>query len=97
MAIAAEPSLPSGPPLAADWAAVSVTVELETTRLAPGDVRQAGDDKLQRCPAAAAAAAIATTKIGHTWIATMPMETTLTWTTGMGDPHDWPCACPLTG
>ena len=30
MAIAAEPSLPSGPPLAADWVAISVAEALET-------------------------------------------------------------------
>jgi hypothetical protein len=30
MAIAAEPLLPSGPPLAADWAAVSIAAALET-------------------------------------------------------------------
>jgi hypothetical protein len=88
MAIAAEPLLPSGPPLATDWAAVSVTVALETTRHAPGTVRQAGGDKLQRCPAAAAAAAIATTKIGRTRIAMMPTLTTLTRMTGMGGPCD---------
>jgi hypothetical protein len=46
MAIAAEPSLPSGPPSATDWAAVSVTVASETTRHAPGAVRQAGGDEL---------------------------------------------------
>jgi hypothetical protein len=63
MTIAAELSLPSGPPLAVDWAAVSVTVASEMTRHAPGAVWQAGGDKLQRCRAAAAAAVtIATTK-----------------------------------
>jgi hypothetical protein len=31
MAIAAEPSSPSGPPLAADWAAVSIAAALETS------------------------------------------------------------------
>jgi hypothetical protein len=98
MAIAAEPSLPSGPPSAADWVAVSVTVASETTRHAPGAVRRAGGDELQRCRAvAAAAAAIATTKIGRTWIATMPRAMTSTRTMGMGGPRDWPCACPLTG
>ena len=30
MAIAAEPLLPSGPPLAADWAAVSIAAVSET-------------------------------------------------------------------
>jgi hypothetical protein len=49
MAITAEPSLQSGPPSAADWAAVSVTVASETTRHAPGAVRQAGGDELRRC------------------------------------------------
>jgi hypothetical protein len=34
MAIAAEPSSPSGPPLAADWAAVSVAAALETSNTA---------------------------------------------------------------
>ncbi len=89
------PSLPSGPPSAADWAAVSITVASEMTRHAPGAVRQAGGDKLRLCRAAAAA--IATTKIGRTWIVTMPTATTLTQTTGMGGPRDWPCARPLTG
>jgi hypothetical protein len=31
MAITAEPSLPSGPPSAADWAAVSVAAAMETS------------------------------------------------------------------
>ncbi len=31
MAIAVEPSLPSGPPLAADWAAVSIAAALKTS------------------------------------------------------------------
>jgi hypothetical protein len=100
MAIAAEPLLPSGPPSAADWAAISVTVASEMTRHAPGAVRQAGGDELRRCcaaVAAAAAAAITTTKIGWTWIATMPTVMTLTRTTGMGGPRDRPCARPLTG
>jgi hypothetical protein len=95
MAIAAEPSLSSGPPSAADWAAVSVTVALETTRHAPGAVRRAGGDELRRCRTAAAAAAIATTKIGQTWIATMPMATMSTWTTAMGGPSDRPCVRPF--
>ncbi len=94
MVIAAEPSLPSRPPSAADWAAVSITVALETTRHAPGAVRRAGGDKLQRC---CAAAAIAMMKIGRTRIATMPTATMSTRTTGMGGPRDWPCAHPLTG
>ncbi len=64
MAIAAEPSLPSGPLSAAVWVAVSVTVALEMTRHAPGAVQQAGGDKLRCCPTVAAAATIATTKIG---------------------------------
>jgi hypothetical protein len=97
MAIAAEPLLPSGPPSAADWAAVSITVALETTRHAPRAVWQAGGDELRRCRAAAAAAAIAKTKIGRTQIATMPTAMTLTLTTGMGGPRDRPCARPLTG
>jgi hypothetical protein len=79
MAIAAEPSLPSGPLSAADWAAVSVTLAPETIRHAPGAVRRAGGDELRRCCAAVvAAAAIATTKIGRTRIATMPTVTTST-------------------
>ncbi len=97
MAIAAEPSLPSSPPLAADLAAVSVTVALETTRHAPGAVRRAGGDELQRCRAVAAAAAIPTMKIGWTQIATMPTASMSTRTTGMGGPRDRPCARPLTG
>jgi hypothetical protein len=98
MAIAAEPLLPSDPPLAADWAAVSITVASETTRHAPGAVRQAGGVKLLRCcTAAAAAAAIATTKIGWTQIAMMPTARTLTQTMGMGGPRDQPCARSLTG
>ncbi len=48
MAIATEPSLPSGPPSAADWAAVNIAAALETTRHASGAVRQAGGDKLRR-------------------------------------------------
>jgi hypothetical protein len=96
MAIAAEPLLPSGPPSAADSAAVSVTVASEMTRHTPGAVRRAGGDELRRC-CAAAVAAIAITKIGWTWIATMPMATTSTRMTGMGGPHDRPCARPLTG
>ncbi len=100
MAITAEPSLPSGPPSAANLAAFSVTVASETTRHAPGAVWQAGGDELRRCPtatAATAATAIATTKIGWTRIAKMPTATMLTRTTGMGGPHDRPCARPLTG
>ncbi len=97
MAIAAEPSLPSGPPLATDWVAVSVTVASEMTRHAPGAVQRAGGDELRRCCAAAAAAAIVTTKIGRMQIATMPTAMTSTRTTGMGGPHDRPCARPLTG
>ncbi len=96
MAIAAEPSLPSGPPAAADWVAASITVASEMTRHAPGAVRQAGGDELRRCRAVAAAAANATTKIGWTRIATMLTVTTSTRTTGMGGPRDWPCARPLT-
>ncbi len=97
MAIAAEPSLPFGPPSAADWAAVSVTVALETTRHAPSAVWRAGGDELRRCRAAAAAAAIAMTKIGRVRIATMPTAMMSTRTTGMGGPRDRPCARPLTG
>ncbi len=94
MAIATEPLLPSGPPLAANLTAVNITVALETTRHAPGAVRQAGGDKLRHCCAAAAAAAIAMTKIGRTRIAKMPTAMMLTRTTGMGGPHDRPCARP---
>ncbi len=97
MAITAEPSLLSGLPLAADWVAVSVTVASEMTRHAPGAVRQAGGDKLQRCRMAVAAAAIATMKIGRKWIAMMLTATMSTRTTGMGGPRDRPCARPLTG
>jgi hypothetical protein len=97
MAIAAELSLPSGPPPAADWAAVGIAVASEMTRHALGAVRQAGGDELRRCPVAAAAAAIATTKIGRLWIATMPTAMTSTRTTGMGGPRDLPHARPLTG
>ncbi len=88
MAIAAELSLPSGPPSAADWVAVSVTVASEMTRHAPGAVRRAGGNELRCChaAAAAAAAAIATKKIGRTQIATMPTATMSTRTTGMGGP-----------
>jgi hypothetical protein len=96
MAIAAEPLLPSGPPSAADWAAVSVTVASEMTRHAPGAVRQAEGDKLRRY-FAAAAAAIATMKIGRTRIAMMPTAMTSTQTTGMGGPRDRHCAHTLTG
>jgi hypothetical protein len=52
MAIAAELSSPSVLPSAADWAAVSVAAALETTRHAPGTVRQAGGDELRCCCAA---------------------------------------------
>ncbi len=97
MAIAAELSLPSGPPSAADWVAISITVALEMTRHAPVAVRRAGGNKLRRCHAAAAAAAIVTTKIGRNRIATMPTAMASTWTTGMGGPRDWPCVRPLTG
>ncbi len=96
MAIAAEPLLPSGPPSAADWGALSVTVASEMTRHAPGAVRRAGGDELRHCRAAAAAAVIATMKIRWTQIATMLTVTTSTQTTGMGGPHDRPCARPLT-
>ncbi len=46
-------------------------------------------DVLAPRPAAAAAARIATTKIGRTWIATLLTATTLTRMMGMGGLHDW--------
>jgi hypothetical protein len=45
-------------------------------------------DVIMPQPAAGAAAVIVTTKIGWTWILTMPSATTSTWTAVMGGPHD---------
>ncbi len=50
--IAPEPSSPSGPPSATDWAAISVAAVSEMTRHALGAVRQAGGDEIRHPHAA---------------------------------------------